>query len=416
MFGQIQEMTKMTVKILLRNKFFLFFAILLPLAATLLLNISNMSASKEEEGSITVLNHLNTQMAYLEDAQKFQVKVYNSTDSTNFQELLETLGSNSLFQFFEVKSASYKEEEIMDSAKYTAMHDKVDAIVWVKPNFDKEIEQGEVTDSIVLFQAGEDARYEIFEKAIDTRLMECISKEKAKQIDSSGELTKDDWSKKVELEQLEATKDVSLLEMDVDAEKTSIFGNALAVYTAAFVFSGILILGTILFERENLVYTRVLLSKANEYSYILAKFMVVIVTALIETLVATISYELLVKQEVGLSLGQFALILFGMALIFNSLSVGVGIFCGNTLSACLASFSVWMLSALLGGLYFDITDAAESYKRIATLMPQRWGVKAASLFMNGNAQGYPLIFVVTITYVIVILLIGVFGLRFTHKK
>ncbi len=392
MINQILEMSKMTTKILFRNKLFLFFAVVMMVGATLVLNVT-VNKSEKTSGNIVMMEEYDGQMAYLEDVEKFQVKIYSRNEKS--MDFIKSMEDGGMFQFFVADCEELSMEEVLDSVNYTAMHDKVDAIM--------VIDKGQMPDCVSFYRTGEDERYEMFESFANSKLTAFIN-------------GTTETEKKVVVETIDSKENTTAWEMEVDYQKTSIFGSVMAIYSVAFLFSGIMILGTIIAEKDNRVYTRVLLSKASSYSYIAAKFIVVFAVALIESMVALAAYGLLVKSDVGLSLGQMFLILLSTGLIFNSLSVGIGICCGNTLTASILSFAVWVITALLGGLYFDINNASDWYKSVATLMPQRWSLKAASLFMNGNNLGYPLLLIVTVTYIVVILLIGVLGLKLSNRK
>lgn len=392
MINQILEMSKMTTKILFRNKLFLFFAVVMMVGATLVLNVT-VNKSEKTSGNIVMMEEYDGQMAYLEDVEKFQVKIYSRNEKS--MDFIKSMEDGGMFQFFVADCEELSMEEVLDSVNYTAMHDKVDAIM--------VIDKGQMPDCVSFYRTGEDERYEMFESFANSKLTAFIN-------------GTTETEKKVVVETIDSKENTTAWEMEVDYQKTSIFGTVMAIYSVAFLFSGIMILGTIIAEKDNRVYTRVLLSKASSYSYIAAKFIVVFAVALIESMVALAAYGLLVKSDVGLSLGQMFLILLSTGLIFNSLSVGIGICCGNTLTASILSFAVWVITALLGGLYFDINNASDWYKSVATLMPQRWSLKAASLFMNGNNLGYPLLLIVTVTYIVVILLIGVLGLKLSNRK
>lgn len=392
MINQIMEMSKMTTKILFRNKLFLFFAVVMMVGATLVLNVT-VNKSEKTSGNIVMMEEYDGQMAYLEDVEKFQVKIYSRNEKS--MDFIKSMEDSGMFQFFVADCEELSMEEVLDSVNYTAMHDKVDAIM--------VIDKGQMPDCVSFYRTGEDERYEMFESFANSKLTAFIN-------------GTTETEKKVVVETIDSKENTTAWEMEVDYQKTSIFGTVMAIYSVAFLFSGIMILGTIIAEKDNRVYTRVLLSKASSYSYIAAKFIVVFAVALIESMVALAAYGLLVKSDVGLSLGQMFLILLSTGLIFNSLSVGIGICCGNTLTASILSFAVWVITALLGGLYFDINNASDWYKSVATLMPQRWSLKAASLFMNGNNLGYPLLLIVTVTYIVVILLIGVLGLKLSNRK
>ena len=65
MFNQILQMSKMTIKILFRNKLFLFFAVVMMVGATLVLNVT-VDKSEKTSGSIVMMEEYDGQMAYLE--------------------------------------------------------------------------------------------------------------------------------------------------------------------------------------------------------------------------------------------------------------------------------------------------------------------------------------------------------------
>ena len=408
-------MTKMTIKEMLRSKGFLFFAIVLPVLTTLLLNVQfeETKEGTEEQVSITVLEDMDSLMAYQEDAWKYHIKVYDLSGWDKSTQLLEELSSSGMFQIF-VTMCDESMEKVMDSVEQTTENDKVDLIMILDRSLKEQVEKLELTDGIQVYKTSEDARYEMFSGLLEAKLLAMLEEQQAMKlgVEVDRSLTPDIETVVVEL------ADVFDGQIGADTlfENTGMFGNALALYTVAFLFAGIMILGTIMTERQNLVYVRILLTNASPYSYAVSKLIVVVFAAVIETFSAILSYRFLVRSETGISTVQFAFVLFGMALIFNALSVSVGICCENTLAASITVFTTWMISALLGGLYFDISNASDTFKRIALLMPQRWGLRAIALFAHGSGEGYPLTIIVVITYVLVITLIGVLGLKITQKE
>lgn len=415
MIQHLCEMTKMTIKEMLRSKGFLFFAIVLPVLTTLLLNVQfeETKEGTEEQVSITVLEDMDSLMAYQEDAWKYHIKVYDLSGWDKSTQLLEELSSSGMFQIF-VTMCDESMEKVMDSVEQTTENDKVDLIMILDRSLKEQVEKLELTDGIQVYKTSEDARYEMFSGLLEAKLLAMLEEQQAMKlgVEVDRSLTPDIETVVVEL------ADVFDGQIGADTlfENTGMFGNALALYTVAFLFAGIMILGTIMTERQNLVYVRILLTNASPYSYAVSKLIVVVFAAVIETFSAILSYRFLVRSETGISTVQFAFVLFGMALIFNALSVSVGICCENTLAASITVFTTWMISALLGGLYFDISNASDTFKRIALLMPQRWGLRAIALFAHGSGEGYPLTIIVVITYVLVITLIGVLGLKITQKE
>lgn len=410
MIHGILMMTKSTLRLLIRNKGFLFFAIVLPLLSTLILNIS-MGDSADENDAARLHVKLETpdsQMAYLEDQTRFSVKLYNQDGTESAEKLMKMLASYGIFQIFEADASEMSEKEIADSAASSVMQDKIDAVAVVRSSFTEQVEQHQVTDSVEIYSVGSDDRYSLFETALETSLYRMVSGS-----ETTAGLTE---VKAIKLETVENNSGDSFIDLACAPHKISIFGNVIALYTVAFLFAGIMILGTIISERDNLVYTRIMLSRATAVSYILSKLLVVVISALIQTIVATIGFMAFVNRDIGMNYLQFAYILFQMALIFNFMSVGIGVCFKNVLSASLGGFTIWMISAVLSGLYFDISASAESYKRIAILFPERWAMQAASRFIEGQNSGYPILFLITLMYLIVILLVGVVGLKITKRE
>lgn len=410
MIYKIFCMTKSTMRLLYRNKGFLFIAVLLPLLGTLILNLTTKHVKDEVHEDYTVLEGANVQMAYLEKAGKMQIKAYDMTQAKESKILFKQLAASGLFQVFVVESKDMTDKEVMTSAEKTALHDKVDAILIIKKGFDRQMQEGQLTDSVCLYQVGEDERYKLLEERMETVLYGMmLGKQSDTQVDTSIKNTE------LRTEVLESTEDDSYYELACDPQRISIFGNTLGIYTVAFLLAGVLILSTIMTERDNLVFTRIMLSRASSMEYIISKFVIVLLCSILQTTVAALSYILFVRADVGLTPFEFAFILFQLALIFNFASVGIGICCKNVLSASLVCFSIWVLSGVLAGVYFNLSNASIAYKKIAMLFPQRWGMQGASMFVAGKTNAYPMLILVTVTYLIVVLLIGQIGLKLAKK-
>ena len=49
-------------------------------------------------------------------------------------------------------------------------------------------------------------------------------------------------------------------------------------------------------------------------------------------------------------------------------------------------------------------------------MPQRWALLAATKFQNSDHSVYPMIFCVTAAYLLVILVVGILGLKLNEEE
>lgn len=378
-------MAKASMKLLLRSWGFPVVGVLIPILATLMLNILGGGQTADVTDSVHELDGLNTQMAYLCNFNCLPVKVYDRCDSDQSRNLCHKLTGAGMFQIFRVNCSAYSAEEILESAHSSARNDRVGAILILEEN----------PEDIQLFRVGEDERFPLFEKALGL----CVQ--------TSGIAAY-------------AASPVTYMTVssgdDIDYGQTQKFGYCVAVATIAFIFGGVLILGTILTEKQDHVYSRLLLTSATRADYIGSKVLLSLALSLIQTLVMTLSFLFLVKADLKLGALQFACILFLQGIVFNLLSVCAGLFCNSMSAASFLAFTTWSISALLAGTYFDISSAGDLYKKIAMLMPQRWALLAAARFQTGTPGAYPLIFCVTAAYLLVILVLGILGLRLNERE
>lgn len=419
MFNNIWNMTKMSTKLLLRNKGFLFFVLVVPILATLLMNLKTINSDVEDENkeNIVELTDMDSQIAYLTDYNMYSIKVYDASNSPITKALLENVYDAGMFKVFRIDSSKSSKSEIMDYAKAGALKDKIGAIVVIDDNFIDELMTSKVSDSIHVYSTSEDERYDMFYDTF-VAIINKYAGYAANSKDADALLDTIDAADKNSLDiNIATVKNSENNELtDVSYNDTNNFGYTLAIVTVAFVFSGIMILGTIIKEKQNLVFTRIMLSKASAGQYIASKFFIIIITVLIQTLIMSIAFLTLVKVDVGISLPQFMLTMFLMGLIFNSLSVCVGICFDSVLSATYMAFVIWVVTALLSGLYFDISTSNQWFKNIALLMPQRWALKAAQMLIHNNNMGYVVIISVTAAYLIVILVVGAIGMKLSKKE
>lgn len=416
MIYRIGIMFRMTMKVLLRNKGFLSFALLLPMLATLILNITSMGQAVAEKNEIMELKKMDSQVAYLNDYALYPIKVYDSSNSHISQVLLKELYDMGMFQIYRVDSTAFSRSEIMESAQYTAMKDRVGAVMILEEALEQELLQGAALESVSLYETYEDERFDMLARSVETLLEKYTLL--GQEADNSEEL----------IAMIESSEDVFEMEsrmvkgkntsvfLDVDYAKTGPLGNMMAVLTVAFLFTGVLILHTILQEQDSLVHTRIMLTNGGNGEYLLAKFLVILCTSFIQSVISVLTYKFFIQNSIDLTMFQLFVIVFSMGVIFNALSVCVGIYCQSVLTSTYLVFMIWVITALLGGLYFDISNSTESFQRVAMLMPQRWTMKAATMLMSGNSHVYPMLFCVTCAYLIVILLTGVQGLKLNQKE
>ena len=108
--------------------------------------------------------------------------------------------------------------------------------------------------------------------------------------------------------------------------------------------------------------------------------------------------------------------IFLLGLIFCSLSLLLGILFDNVMSANIAAFSLWSLSAMLAGLYFPLDSTTDTVKMISYLMPQKWFLSITEYLMTGDGKGYIMMLGVTAAYMVIILSLGSVGIKFRSNE
>lgn len=384
MLNNALRMAKSTAKLLLRNKAFLVVGILIPLIATVCMNLWNNMDKQEKKDEVYELESMNTQIAYQVDFYRYPVKVYDKIYNEESKNFCDNLDAAGVFQIFRVDVSNVSEDEIMDSVKFTPKNDKVGAIIVLEDNF---------SDSTI-YEIGEDDRFDLlvnsFELAVKNH-----SAVSGDSVVTYVSVKSDD---------------------DIDYYETRTVGYCIAIATIAFVFGGVLVLGTILQEKQDHVYSRILLTKANKASYLLSKIFLVIGTSLFQAIVMLFAFVLFVRADIGITVFQFFIVVFLEGLIFNLLSVCTGLFCKSMAGSAFLSFVIWSLSALLSGSCFDISGASETYRKVALLMPERWALFSVSRFQNGNSSGYSLMLCATLAYLVIIFVIGILGLKLNDEE
>ncbi|MBO7425717.1 MAG: ABC transporter permease [Clostridiales bacterium] len=378
------RLAKYSAKLIIRNKAFLVIGILIPLLAPFLMNMWYKIPTDEKVETTYELKSIDEQMAYHIDFYRMPVKVYDTVCSDYSKNICDEIGKAGMFQMFRAECKDVPYDKIEKSYKKSALEDRVAAVIVLK-------EDPEETE---LFSVGDDERYELLEDTVSMVL-------------ANGPYTSD-------------KSKVSLLKVssgdDVDYFKTRNFSYSLAIGTLASIFGGVLVLGTVISEKRDNAYSRILLTKANKASYLLSKLILSIGTALFQSICMTISFEFLVKVDVGISGLQFFFVVLLTGLVFNLISLCGGIMFNSMAGASIMSFTIWSFSALVAGAYFDISEASETYQKAALLMPQRWALVTVTRFMNHDNSGYPLLLCVTLGYLVIMIVIGLLGLKVAEKE
>lgn len=410
------SLVKMSLKLLLRNKGFLFFLLVTPALSALILSIKmdhTVYGDSTDKAVVLELNDHTEKAVYVGDTSACIIKVYDASKSELSDFVLNQIAANGMFSVCRADVRGMSEENALADAKKDAYDDRVGMILYLKEDFDKAILEGKWEDGVQLYVVSEDERQELFITEF-TDLLARIKKVQALVGDDIivmlETLTKiQDNLPEKKVVSFVGKEEVALTKEQVN-QRTQI-GYAFAFITLGFLFCGVCVAHSVIEEQNNKVFTRVMLTKLSRRDYFISKFVVAFVISVMQTLVLAVCLSVIPGLDVGMSTPSFLVIIFLLGLIFSTLSLLLGVILGDVMSSNYAAFAIWSISALLAGLYFPLDDTTKALKTLSYLMPQRWFMDASELLLVGDKSAYSMILCVTVAYLIVIVSVGGVGLK-----
>lgn len=409
------ELLKINGKLLLRNKGFLFFLLITPIVSVIIMNLHVNLSFYEEEQKEREIQELSGEdkVVYLNNWSDYAVKVYDGAGTELSEYVLEKMADSGMFSIYRMDAGDMTEAEVQKQVEKDAMNDRMGTILYVKPDFDENVMKGNWEEAFLFYQVSEDERWELWENSFSGELSAIYQATQGTGGSKAQVLTvlqgiQENLLEK-EIISLEGKDSVTL--SAEQSSKRGLAGYAYAIITLGFLFCGVCIAYTVIEERENKVYTRIMLSKVGRYEYLLSKLVMAVLISVLQTMVMAVCMFVAGDTDFGISKSDFLLFIFLLGLMFSLLSMCVGILIGDIMGANYAVFAVWSISALLAGLYFPIDTASGAIKAISYLMPQRWFLKGTEMLMVGDKSAYSMVACVTCAYLIVILSVGVVGLK-----
>lgn len=415
------SLIKMSLKLLLRNKGFLFFLLATPVLSAFILNIKVEHAVYMEDGAVPAIIELDdcTEKAvYMGDTSAYIVKVYDASGSELSEWVLDKMAAAGMFSVCRCDVSTMTEDEIFLQAKKDAFDDRAGVLLYLKRNFDQAVLDGDWEQGIQIYKVSEDERWELFE----TELIDSLGLIKKVQM-----LAGEDSGIIIEMletiaEEMPDKKIVSLAEKeglaltDEQVNQRTQIGFAFAVITLGFLFCGVCVAHTVIEEQNNKVFTRVMLTRVCSRDYFFSKFVVAFMICIMQTFVLAVCLSVMKGLDFGISIASFLLVIFLLGLIFSTLSLLLGVMLGDVMSSNYAVFAIWSISALLAGLYFPLDDTTAALKTISYLMPQKWFLDASELLLAGDNSAYSMLLYVTAAYLIVIISIGSVGFKIKRQE
>lgn len=416
-----RALLKTNIKLLLRNKAFIFFLLITPVISVFVLGLKTGATSYKEDDirkNIQELDSINQKAVYKANspATEFIVKVYDASQSGISEYVLKELASTGMFCICRLDATEMPEKEIEGHIENDAFNDRAGVVLYLKKDFFKGIAEGYIEKAAVTYKVSDDERLDIFNNALSGYLGKVYSLLKA----GNGEK---ETLKILETVQnglpAKETKVINAGEKNIlDARQTaakSKIGYAFSIITLGFLFCGVCVAFIVIEEQDNKVYTRIMLSGTGRLNYLAAKTAMAVVISLLQTGVLGICLFVTGNSDFGIDRLPFLLIIFMLGLVFCVISLCTGILAGDVMSANYVVFTIWSCSALLAGLYFPLDNASGVLKAVSFLMPQKWFMEAAEMLLLGDKGAYPVLLCVTAAYLIIILSFGGAGLKIKRQ-
>ncbi|MCM1179711.1 MAG: ABC transporter permease [Clostridium sp.] len=414
--NKLITLLKMNMKLLLRNKGFLFFLCVTPIVSAVILNLKTESAlyeNKRAKTAVIELEHANDKAVYIGDTTTYILKVYDGCGSGLSEYLLESLAATGMFSVCRCDAKDMTEEQAASRAKKDAFDDRAGALLYLKPDFDHAVLDENYPEAFQVYSVSDDERFDLFE----TELKDVLVKLRAAAAYTgagSGKMLTLIQSVDKEIPQkqvvtLSGKDEIALTDKQINQK--SLIGYALAIITLGFLFCGVCVAHTVIEEQNNKVYTRAMLSTLSRAEYFFSKLIAAFLVSLVQTLILGICIFTVKGMDFGIHKGVFLWIIFCLGLIFCTVSLLFGILLGDVMSANYAVFAIWSISALLSGLYFSLDTTSTAIKAVSYLMPQRWFLKAAELLLAGDNGAYSMVLYITAAYLILCISVGSAGLK-----
>lgn len=410
------SLIKMSLKLLLRNKGFLFFLLVTPALSAFILSLKmehTVYNAETEKAVVLELEDDTKKAVYVGNTSACIIKVYDGSKSELSEYVLNQMAANGMFSICRCDVSDLTEEKVAEIAEKDAFDDRAGMLLYLKKDFDEAVLNNKWEQGFQLYVVSEDERQELFQTEL-TDLLERIKQVQmivGNDIPAMLEMLIDiqDNMLKKEVVNLAGKEEIALTEQQVN-QRTQI-GYAFAFITLGFLFCGVCVAHSVIEEQNNKVFTRVMLTKLSRRDYFLSKFVVAFFISVLQTLVLAVCLSLIQGLDVGISMISFLLVIFLLGLIFSTLSLLLGVILGDVMSSNYAVFSIWSISGLLAGLYFPLDDTTKALKTLSYLMPQRWFMKASELLLIGDKSAYSMLLCVTVAYLIVIISVGGVGLK-----
>lgn len=417
---KILNMVKATLKILLRKKGFLFFLLILPFLSLALLNLNMDSTahSKEYKETIEEMQNAKEQIVYSRDYARMPIIVLDASGSALSNDLLQRLVKTGIFQIYRLNASDLSQSDMEEIVNWHVGKDNVSTFLYVAANFDETVQSGTVQNAVRLYGTDVDQREDLFRTTVENRLQNMVTC--GKMVNGNKEELLRLLKQTQENAPVKTVKTVGGAQSDVLTNKQRVhldtIGYSLIFLTLGYVFLGVFISSVAIDERKNKVYSRIQMSQTSQLSYILAKFLVSVMTVIIQTIIIGVGMMFVVRADFGIRRMDYMILVFLMGLTFCSMTMCIGMMGNNVMNANYIAFTIWCVTCTMSGLCFPLDKANDILKKASDIMPQKWVVHVSEMLMHHNTMAYQTMLLVTLAYLLMIASVGLVGMRLVRDE
>ena len=411
------EIIKTTLKLLFRNKGFWFFLIITPVLSTFILKVKQENISAYEnvgETEIVELDDIDSKVAYYGGKGKYVLKVYDASGSDLSEYMLNKLLQSGAFTVCRADVPDMTRADMEAHLHVDGFDDRMGAAIYVEKNFDEKIIDN-VEDALTVYVMSDDERHKLLENEIKMctgQIRNAYMMGNEDIVDTLNKMNEAIPSKEVRSIAGKDKRELTIEQLD----KRTLMGYAFAILTLGYVFGGIFIAHTAIKEEKDMVFTRIKLTNLTNGQYFTAKFICGAIVSLLLTFIMAVCTVTFGEDDMGISMLSFLVMIFLMGLIFSSISLLLGILLGNVMSANVAAFTLWSMSALLAGLYFPLDHTTKVVRAFAYMMPQKWFLEATEMIMTKDNKVYFMLLCITVAYMVITLSLGSVGIKYKNYE
>ena len=387
-------MLKSNLKLVFRNKASIFLFLLIPLASALILKIP--------------LQRDNSETAVF----KTSVTVFDNSSSELSKELINLLKSNNSFKITVYEGSTKDLNSAKEKAVNIANRTPTNGFIYIPSDFQDDVIKGNNENLVNVFTTGTDERIKLLENNVNMVLLRLNIYSKMANGDKAvfNQLMKKAVQNKTTENLITVAKGERALNT-VEKSKISNFGYLVAIMSITLMFSGNFISSIFIEEKNNRVLKRIMLTKSSIFNYGMVKVYVAIAALIVQITMIAISIKLFVRVDVGMNLFEISILVLGLGLIFNTLSIALAAIFEDLSNSNYLTFFITTITALMSGLYFPLYITPKWMQNTALIMPQRWVVKTAEQIILGTNQWGIVFGIVVIAYMALFLSIGFLGLK-----